>query len=321
MRRHCGGLFSLAAAAAVVVLAPTAVITSNIVEDLAKLVDLHTEGHITLTDFESAKSILLVDRDKLAAKPPAKPHAGRQVFNVMDFGARGDNHTDDTNAFQAALAATSEARGGEAYVPPGFYVLVGNLTIPPGVTLRGTYSAPPSHDLWSKLPRQQSMMDGSILIPTGRRGSNGCAAEVDDLDCMAAFITIAANAAVRGVSVWYAEQETVQTPVPYPWTFRLGGVYNNYYSTNPALMDVELLGCWNCMAAVQAGRHGACVYCRRRFPLRMRLVLTPVGLKHACMRVNQQHASWVPTLLPVRPYHPLHHNTEDITLLECTAKL
>jgi hypothetical protein len=36
--------------------------------------------------------------------------------------------------------------------------------------------------------------------------------------------------------------------VPYPWSFRLAG-------NNAALIDVEMLGCWNCIAAVYSARH------------------------------------------------------------------
>ena len=136
------------------------------------------------------------------------------------------------------------------------FVIAGNLTIPPGVSLRGTYRAVPSHSMANKAKWQgQSLRDGSILIPTGGRGSNGCNSTTDDLDCMTAFITITQNAAVQGLVVYYAEQETTAQPVPYPWTFRLGGIFDQHYSNNAALMDVEVIGSWNCIAAVQAGRH------------------------------------------------------------------
>ena len=48
----------------------------------------------------------------------------------------------------------------------------------------------------------------------------------------------------------------VATPVPYPWTFFLGDPKKVYSTSadNAAIMDVEVLGCWNCIAAVQAHR-------------------------------------------------------------------
>lgn len=93
------------------------------------------------------------------ASPPSPPH-GVLPINVVDFGAKGDNQTDDTEAFRAALEACSSSGGGTVAVPPGLFVLGGNLTVPPGVTLRGTYSAPPSHDLGDDASNPQSLLDG-----------------------------------------------------------------------------------------------------------------------------------------------------------------
>eukprot|EP00040_Diaphanoeca_grandis_P005986 m.35433 g.35433 ORF g.35433 m.35433 type:complete len:513 (-) comp17137_c0_seq2:102-1640(-) len=189
--------------------------------------------------------------DQSPLTPQSPSSSGQPVYNVIDFGARGDNSTECTAAFQAALLAALAGGGGKVYVPPGLFVLAGNLTIPPGVSLSGSYNAVPSHSMYTG----QSLLDGSVLIPIGRRGSNGCPPGIDDLNCTEAFITIAGNAVVQGMTVYYAEQETTALPVAYPWTFRLGGIYDNQYSNNAALIDVELLGCWNGVAAIYAGRH------------------------------------------------------------------
>ena len=62
----------------------------------------------------------------------------RDWLNVKDFGAEGDNVTDDTAAFQAALAACP--MGGIVYMPAGAFRTSEPLTIPPAVTLMGTHS-------------------------------------------------------------------------------------------------------------------------------------------------------------------------------------
>jgi len=66
------------------------------------------------------------------------------VFNVRDYGARGDNSTDDTGAFEKAIAAA--AGGGQLLVPAGGVYLIRpiNLTsslefyIQGGATVAGT---------------------------------------------------------------------------------------------------------------------------------------------------------------------------------------
>lgn len=70
----------------------------------------------------------------------ASSNAGsvRDWLNVLDFGAKGDNVSDDTAAIQAALAACP--MGGVVYLPAGAYRTSAPLTIPPAVTLQGTHT-------------------------------------------------------------------------------------------------------------------------------------------------------------------------------------
>lgn len=55
--------------------------------------------------------------------------AEAKVFNVHDFGAVGDNKTDNTGSFSACLKAVIEAGGGRMYLPSGVYQ--GRILIPP----------------------------------------------------------------------------------------------------------------------------------------------------------------------------------------------
>ncbi|MBT7863217.1 MAG: hypothetical protein HN712_23075 [Gemmatimonadetes bacterium] len=52
-----------------------------------------------------------------------------RTFNVLDFGAVGDDDTDNTSAFSACVEAAIEAGGGRIYIPAGVYR--GRITIPP----------------------------------------------------------------------------------------------------------------------------------------------------------------------------------------------
>lgn len=70
-------------------------------------------------------------------------------YSVRDFGAKGDGKTDDTSAFQAALAAAKEAKV-NLYVPAGTYKLTTGLALG-NVTMCG----PGIHDITkeaNKLP-------------------------------------------------------------------------------------------------------------------------------------------------------------------------
>jgi len=60
-----------------------------------------------------------------------------RVFNVRDFGARGDNITDDSSAVHSAFDAAQRNGGGVIYFPAGTYRLSGWMRIPKRVILRG----------------------------------------------------------------------------------------------------------------------------------------------------------------------------------------
>lgn len=85
---------------------------------------------------------------------PAGGGAGKQTFDVRDYGARGDGATLDTEAVNLAIARCAEAGGGQVLFPPGRY-LCGTihlrshlaLWLAAGATLVGTtnlalYQAP-----------------------------------------------------------------------------------------------------------------------------------------------------------------------------------
>ena len=55
--------------------------------------------------------------------------AKSSVFNVLKYGAVGDDKTDNTEAFSACLKAMIEAGGGKMVLPDGVYR--GRITIPP----------------------------------------------------------------------------------------------------------------------------------------------------------------------------------------------
>jgi hypothetical protein len=66
------------------------------------------------------------------------PHASRRVYDVRDYGAKGNGTADDTAKIQAAINAAQAAGGGTVYLPPGTYKTTSTLRITkPKVSLRG----------------------------------------------------------------------------------------------------------------------------------------------------------------------------------------
>jgi polygalacturonase len=67
------------------------------------------------------------------------------IFNVRDYGAKGDGTTKDTKALQAAIDACALAGGGVVFLPAGRFlsgtlILKSNLTLHlgPGAVLLGS---------------------------------------------------------------------------------------------------------------------------------------------------------------------------------------
>ncbi|KAL1539352.1 galacturonan 1,4-alpha-galacturonidase [Salvia divinorum] len=92
-------------------------------------------------------------KPKIPPPPPIPPpkHSGSSVFNVLNFGAKGDGKSDDTKAFQAAWAAACKIEASTINVPATYVFLVGPISF------SGPYC---QHDIVFQL-------DGTIVAPTG----------------------------------------------------------------------------------------------------------------------------------------------------------
>ncbi|KAH7833130.1 hypothetical protein Vadar_003347 [Vaccinium darrowii] len=87
--------------------------------------------------------------------PPKKGYdkAPSAVYNVVDFGAKGDGESDDTKAFQAAWAAACKVEASTIMVPQEFTFLVGPISF------SGPYCQ----------PNIVFQLDGTIIAPTSSK--------------------------------------------------------------------------------------------------------------------------------------------------------
>lgn len=181
---------------------------------------------------------------KLLDTPPALHAAAHNspppslMQNVRTFGAAGDAATDDTVAFQRALDAVYKSGGGTVYAPSGRYLLRGTLSVPDGVTLRGSFTCVPSHNGIRDKAQPKPGDDGTALFVTAGRGS-------EDGE---PFLTLNTNSSVTGLTIYYPEQVADGDPVAYPWTIAMRG-------KNPAVFEIELLNPYQGIDASQNERH------------------------------------------------------------------
>ncbi|MDR0536973.1 MAG: glycoside hydrolase family 55 protein [Tannerellaceae bacterium] len=153
------------------------------------------------------------------------------VVSVLDFGARADAKTDDTQAIQKAMDSFGK-QGGTVYIPRGTYLLAGSLNIPQAVTLKGSIESVPSHNGIRNAGLPKPGDDGTTLLITGNRGNENAAPA----------ITINTNSTLRGVVMYWPQQDPEKVPDAYPWAVAMRG-------KNPALLDVEMLNPYNAIDA------------------------------------------------------------------------
>jgi hypothetical protein len=168
----------------------------------------------------------------------AVPAPVPNVLNVTNFGAVGDGRTDDTTAFQKALDAAHDAGGGTVYAPAGNYFFAGRLNVPNAVALAGIWQSVPAHNGIRNPGMPKPTDDGTTFLVT-----NGAGAEDGP-----AFITLNTNSTLKGVVLYYPEQNVDDVPKPYPWAIAMRG-------KNPAVLAVEMLNPYNGIDATQNERH------------------------------------------------------------------
>jgi len=181
----------------------------------------------------TATLLALIGASFLAAAAP-----NPDPYSVRDFGAKGDGQTDDTAAFQKTLDAAREAGGGAVYAPRGNYFFAGHLAVPAAVTLRGVWESVPSHVGLRNRGAAKPTDDGTTFLVT----------ENQDKEEGPAFITLHDNSTLKGVVLYYPNQNPAEEPKPYPYAIAMRG-------KNPAVLAVEMLNPYNGIDAAHNERH------------------------------------------------------------------
>lgn len=159
-------------------------------------------------------------------------------YSVRDFGATGDGKTDDTAAFQKALNVAGQSGGGTVLAPRGNYFFAGTLNVPAAVTLRGVWESVPAHNGIRDAGLPKPTDDGTTFLVTANAGQEDGPP----------FITLNHNSTLKGVVLYYPDQNPAEAPKPYPWAIAMRG-------KNPAVLAVELLNPYNGIDATQNERH------------------------------------------------------------------
>lgn len=148
-----------------------------------------------------------------AAKRP-RP-ANDLLFNVAEAPYNADKKgvEDATAAVEKALADAGVAGGGTVYFPAGQYRVEKPITVPEGVEIRGSWDVP-----------HHTIGGGSVLFTNV--GENDAAG--------APFITLQANAGIRGINVYYDKQDW-KAIKPYAWTIR--GIGHGVYAIDTTLVN------------------------------------------------------------------------------------
>ncbi|MED6169056.1 hypothetical protein PIB30_017809 [Stylosanthes scabra] len=126
----------------------------------------------------------------IPSTPPSPPGGHSTIFNVLDFGAKGDGSTDDTKAFQATWGAACKIEASTMLVPADYTFYVGPISF------SGPYC---KHNIVFQL-------DGTIIAPTNPNAWNGGLLQWLEFTKLMG-ITIQGKGVIDGRgSVWWQDQ-------------------------------------------------------------------------------------------------------------------
>ena len=128
------------------------------------------------------------------------------VLTEPPYNADNTGKEDCSAILQRAIDVLFEAGGGTVFLPAGAYRLCSAIKIKPFVTVAGDWQDPDAGNDY-----------GTVIV-----------ADVPSSDAYnPALFNVGGSAGAVGLTVWYPDQ-SVDTPVPYPYTFYIDGYGANY---------------------------------------------------------------------------------------------
>ncbi len=247
-----------------------------------------------------------------------------QTVNVRELGARGDNVTDDSEAFRRALETVDRRGGGVIYWPAGTYRLAGTFQLPRRVVLRGE-----GRDLtWLKWPLTPPG-SAADFVPAVLRGQGEFGLE------RLSLVVRNAQAVIRGTGdgmerrATYSSGNPASTICPGPagraavpdrdpqWAFSRWGIINATEKDMTVIVrgletlevsDSEFVGSQRFLDVRNARFTG------NRFSNPMGVAWTDVGGQHIVFERNHVEgaSSWRPGALPLRWIYGARNSTRNI---------
>nr|ABV25004.1 polygalacturonase 7 [Oncidium hybrid cultivar] len=174
---------------------------------------------------------------------PSPSSSHNSMFNVLDFGAKGDGVTDDTKAFEDAWMSACQVEASTVQIPSDYTFLIGPISF------SGPYCQ----------PNIIFQLDGTIVAPTNSKiWSSGLLWWIEFTKLKG--ITIQGNGTIEGRgSVWWSQPEPNDEPISEelgkkmpsikPTALRFYGSYNVTVTgitkacvSNITVQDVNMYG-------------------------------------------------------------------------------